>query len=205
MFTATTLKMAWLSQGKGGIFKPRTYGEKPCVSHPLKNPDFGWGQLFCWVVGGWQACPHARSTSCVIHSRGQGRQQGMFFHSPILCIIFGSPPHAQASTSFGDPGSELRNGFFPLSTTISCTEPFTPGRRWVCVFFPYRFEVGIFSLWICSLLTCFSLSHTDCRSIVLFFLPFTQRIDFPLVWSDCVLPRPSFGDRGCVFFIDPWL
>ena len=57
MFTATTLKMAWLSQGKGGIFKPRTYGEKPCVSHPLKNPDFGWGQLFCWVVGGVAGLP----------------------------------------------------------------------------------------------------------------------------------------------------
>ena len=85
----------------GGIVKPRIYGEKPCVSHPLKNPYFGWGQLFCWVVGGWQACPHTRSTSWVIHSRGQGKQQGMFFHSPILCIIFGSPPHAQASVLFG--------------------------------------------------------------------------------------------------------
>jgi len=26
---------------RGGIVKPRTYGENPCVSHPLKNPDFG--------------------------------------------------------------------------------------------------------------------------------------------------------------------
>ena len=34
-----------------------------------------------------------------------------------------------------DPGSELRNRFFPLSTVISCTEPFTPRRQWVCMFF----------------------------------------------------------------------
>ena len=51
---------------RGGIIKLWTYGEIPCVNHPLNTSTVSWGKLLLGS-GGWQVFPHAHSTNRLHH------------------------------------------------------------------------------------------------------------------------------------------
>ena len=87
-----------------------------------------------------------------------------------------------------DPGSELRNRFFPLSTTINWQSHSCLGYGgYVC--FPLPIWGGNFSLRICSQLTCFPLF-------------FGMRTGLPLPFWDCVMFPSLHCEMGLWFF--PW-